>query len=110
MPPRGAARAPPSRACRRPLAPLCCAGLAGEISPLQIEKKIRAVQKKLRRVQMIEQTAGSDNAALDSGQQVLLASKPRLQASTSNASREAGTSASQAPASAYEWYALVAGR
>ena len=34
--------------------------------PLLIEKKIRAVQKKLRRVQTIEQQAG----VVDSGQQV----------------------------------------
>jgi len=47
--------------------------------PLLIEKKIRAVQKKLRRVQTIEQQSGSDSSALDAGQQVLLASKPRLQ-------------------------------
>ena len=50
---------------------------SGDGDPLLIEKKIRAVQKKLRRVQTIEQGSGSD---LDSGQQVLLASKPRLQA------------------------------
>jgi hypothetical protein len=56
-------------------------GAASECSdPLLIEKKIRAVQKKLRRVQTIEQLAGSDGCTLDSGQQVLLASKPRLQA------------------------------
>jgi|LauGreDrversion4_1035100.scaffolds.fasta_scaffold08276_2 hypothetical protein len=51
--------------------------------PLLIEKKIRAVQKKLRRVQTIEQQqlqVGSEGSALDDGQQVLLASKPRLQA------------------------------
>ena len=46
--------------------------------PLLIEKKIRAVQKKLRRVQTIEELGAGTH--LDSGQQVLLASKPRLQA------------------------------
>ena len=51
--------------------------------PFLIEKKIRAVQKKLRRVQTIEQQqlqVGSEGSVLDGGQQVLLASKPRLQA------------------------------
>ena len=43
-----------------------------------IEKKIRAVQKKLRRVQTIESEKSS--TTIDSAQQVLLASKPRLQA------------------------------
>ena len=57
--------------------------------PLLIEKKIRAVQKKLRRVQTIEQgLAGKDPSAddttLDMGQQALLSSKPRLQAQLSH--------------------------
>lgn len=42
--------------------------------PLLIEKKIRAVQKKLRRVQTIEQLAGGDGTTLDSGQQARSAS------------------------------------
>tara|TARA_B100000513_G_scaffold186804_1_gene108818 strand:+ start:104 stop:769 length:666 start_codon:yes stop_codon:yes gene_type:complete len=50
------------------------------VDPLQLEKKIRGVQKKLRRVQQIEQQAGSGQA-LDSGQQNLLRSKCLLQAS-----------------------------
>jgi len=47
--------------------------------PLLIEKKIRAVQKKLRRVQVIEDLI-SQGTALDHGQQALLSSKTRLQA------------------------------
>jgi len=46
--------------------------------PVLIEKKIRAVQKKLRRVQTIEELV-SHGSALDNGQQALFASKPRLQ-------------------------------
>uniref|UniRef100_A0A6T9NRR5 RING-type domain-containing protein n=1 Tax=Haptolina ericina TaxID=156174 RepID=A0A6T9NRR5_9EUKA len=45
--------------------------------PIMIEKKIRAVQKKLRRVQVIEELVGQ-GSSLDNGQQALFASKPRL--------------------------------
>ena len=51
--------------------------------PVLVEKKIRALQKKMRRVQGIEEQAGS-GSALDSGQQMLLSSKPRLQSSLSH--------------------------
>jgi len=56
-------------------------GAASEEStndPILIEKKIRAVQKKLRRVQTIEELV-AQGSSLDNGQQALFASKPRLQ-------------------------------
>jgi len=55
-------------------------GLGEDVDPLQLEKKIRGVQKKLRRVQQIEEQAGN-GLALDSGQQTLRSSKLTLQAS-----------------------------
>ena len=51
--------------------------------PVLVEKKIRALQKKMRRVQGIEEQAES-GSALDHGQQMLLSSKPRLQSSLSH--------------------------
>ena len=51
--------------------------------PVLVERKIRALQKKMRRVQGIEVQAGS-GAALDSGQLLLLSSKLRLQSSLSH--------------------------
>ncbi len=58
-PPRRLAHLPPRHFYCATVTPtrIYCAGLTGEISPLQIEKKIRAVQKKLRRVQMIDDQA-----------------------------------------------------
>tara|TARA_B110001452_G_scaffold2427_1_gene2071 strand:- start:138 stop:2777 length:2640 start_codon:yes stop_codon:yes gene_type:complete len=52
--------------------------------PVLVERKIRAVQKKLRRVQGIEEqvaSAGASGGTIDAGQQMLLSSKPRLQSS-----------------------------
>ena len=52
--------------------------------PVLVEKKIRAVQKKLRRVQGIEEqvaSTGASGGTIDAGQQMLLSSKPRLQSS-----------------------------
>jgi len=53
-------------------------GVAGEADPVQLEKKIRGVQKKLRRVQTIEEQATAGQA-LDAGQQALRSSKAELQ-------------------------------
>ena len=55
-------------------------GAADDVDPIQIEKKIRSVQKKLRRVQQIDEQV-AHGLALDGGQQALLASKVQLQAS-----------------------------
>lgn len=55
--------------------------------PVLVEKKIRAVQKKLRRVQGIEEqiaSAETSGGTIDAGQQMLLSSKPRLQSSLSH--------------------------
>lgn len=69
---------------RSTLAPLAredlvAIGLEGSIDAVSLEKKIRAVQKELRRVQEIEERA-SKCLPLDAGQQALLLSKAQLQA------------------------------
>ncbi|EOD42169.1 hypothetical protein EMIHUDRAFT_447616 [Emiliania huxleyi CCMP1516] len=51
-----------------------------EADPLGIEKKIRAIQKKLRRVQEIEERAAR-SLPVDGDQLMLLGSKPKLQRS-----------------------------
>jgi len=58
------------------------ASLAGaaEADPITIEKKIRAIQKKLRRVQEMEER-NTQALPLDAGQIELLRSKPKLQRS-----------------------------
>jgi hypothetical protein len=56
------------------------ASLAADADPIAIEKKIRGIQKKLRRVQEMEERT-SNALPLDAGQQELLRSKPKLQRS-----------------------------
>lgn len=54
--------------------------LPDDVDPVGLERKIRGVQKKLRRVQQIEEQAANGHA-LDSGQLALRDSKGSLQAS-----------------------------